>query len=81
MECDTLNSIALKFDTTPSEIAHLNKKPPGLSFSLFAGEVCWVWPAAPPKGVLMIVSNTVHSMSKPGLLGVFYRHWDNSNLP
>jgi len=51
MECDTLNSIALKFDTTPSEIAHLNKKPPGLAFSLLPGEVCWVW-------VLMIVSNT-----------------------
>lgn len=57
MECDTLNSIALKFDTTPSEIAHLNKKPPGLAFSLLPGEVCWVWPAALPKGVLMIVSN------------------------
>ena len=39
MECDSLNSIALKFDTTPSEIARLNKKPPGLSFSLFPGEV------------------------------------------
>ena len=39
MECDTLNSIALRFDTIPGELAHINKKP-SLSSFLFPGMVC-----------------------------------------
>ena len=40
MDRDTLNSIALKFDTTPSEIAQLNRKHHGASsVALIPGEV------------------------------------------
>lgn len=49
MECDSLNGIALKFDTTPSELALLNKKPPGLTFQLLPGEVLYV-----PDGELVL---------------------------
>ncbi len=39
MECDTLNTIALKFETTPGKLAQINKKPLGSSFVLFPGDV------------------------------------------
>ena len=38
MEHDTLNGIALKFDTTPSQLAHLNRKQLGM-VTLIPGEV------------------------------------------
>ncbi len=41
MECDTLNTIALKFETTPSKLAQVNKKASGSSFVLFPGDVSW----------------------------------------
>jgi hypothetical protein len=39
MELDTLNSIAVKFETTPAELARLNKKPLGPTSTVFTGEV------------------------------------------
>ena len=39
METDTLNSIAVKFETTPTELARLNKKPLGATSTIFTGEV------------------------------------------
>ena len=38
MERDTIQGIAVKFETTPSEIARINKKPT-LTFSIFPGDV------------------------------------------
>ena len=40
MDSDTLNSISLKFDTTPGELARLNKRPLA-GFSIFSGDVSW----------------------------------------
>lgn len=39
MDHDTLNSIAVKFETTPAELARLNKKPLGPTSTVFTGEV------------------------------------------
>ena len=39
MDNDTLVSIALKFDTTVSEIARINKKPLMGTFPIYPGEV------------------------------------------
>ncbi len=39
MDRDTLNSIAIKFETTPSEIARINRKHQGPSFVIFPGDV------------------------------------------
>ena len=61
MERDSLNSIALKFDTTPSEIARLNKKPPGLSFSLFPGEVGLLHILLLPRTCVLQNNCTTHS--------------------
>lgn len=38
MDRDTIQGIAVKFETTPSEIARINKKPT-LTFSIFPGDV------------------------------------------
>ena len=38
MDGDTLNSISLKFDTTPAELARFNKKTVA-GFSIFPGDV------------------------------------------
>lgn len=39
MDNDTLSSIAVKFETTPAELARLNKKPLGVNSTIFTGEV------------------------------------------
>lgn len=39
MQHDTLNSIAVKFETTPAELARLNRKPLGATSTVFNGEV------------------------------------------
>ena len=39
MDSDTLISIALKFDTTPAEIARVNKKPFFGNVPVYPGEV------------------------------------------
>lgn len=52
MDCDTLNSISVKFDTTPGEIARLNRKT--VAGTVFSGEVLYVpdqdvvIPSSPP---------------------------------
>lgn len=40
MDRDTIQGIAVKFETTPSEIARINKKPT-LTFSIFPGDVSY----------------------------------------
>lgn len=43
MDHDTIQGIAVKFETTPSEIARINKKHT-LTFSIFPGDVsCYIW--------------------------------------
>ena len=48
MDNDSLSSIAVKFETTPAELARLNKKPLGVNSTIFTGEVsyglyCVLW--------------------------------------
>ena len=45
MDNDTLNSISLKFDTTPAELARLNKRTLA-SYSIFPGDVSAIFPGA-----------------------------------
>ena len=42
MDRDTIQGIAVKFETTPSEIARINKKPT-LTFSIFPGDVSYYY--------------------------------------
>lgn len=42
MDSDTLNSIAIKFETTPTDLARLNKKPLA-NFTIFSGDVSEQW--------------------------------------
>lgn len=64
MENETLSSIAVKFETTPAELARLNKKPLGATSAIFTGEVmCDVssWKSLLTVGMRMcVVSGVVH---------------------
>ncbi|XP_064381825.1 oxidation resistance protein 1-like isoform X2 [Halichondria panicea] len=42
MDRDTLNSIAIKFETTPGDIARINRKHQGPSWHIFPGDVIYV---------------------------------------
>ena len=59
MENDTLSSIAVKFETTPAELARLNKKPLGATSAIFSGEVMCDVSSLLTVGI-HVVSGVVH---------------------